>query len=1052
MRLSQICIERPVFSIVMSLVIVVLGAISLTRLPNQLFPNIDPPFVSVVTLLPGAAPEVVETSVTQVLEDQIIGIEGIKHLTSSSQEEVSVIAIQFEIDRDIAVAASDVRDRVSRARARLPVAAKEPIVSRADADAQEIMWINLYGGGFDQIALTTIAETRIKDRLAKLPGVANVSIGGERRHSIRLWIDHERLTARGLTISDVSEALARENVDIPSGRVEGIDQEFTIRTQGELITAEQYGALIIANRDGAPVRLRDVGRAEVGAKHERSIVRIDGHIGVGLGIAKQSKANTLDVARAVRAEVEAILAELPEGMVFAAEWDSSRFIENSVRDVTGTIFYAIVLVLVVIFIFLRSFRATLIPAVSIPVSIFGALAVLYFFDYSINSLTLMAFTLSIGLVVDDSIVVLENVSRWIEEGMDRVEATKRGMDEIAFAVIAASISVVAVFLPLAFLTDQIGMLFREFGVTVAASVAISGFVALTLSPTLCARILRNPRDDHRLAVRLRDGVDRMRNGYVTRLGGALRVPAITLGLAAAWVVFGVVLLFHIDSEFIPTVDRSGLMVITEAPQGSTLEYTDRYQRQVEEIVQNTDGVRSYFSLVGSEGAFGIGVTTGILFGVLEPISERGPRSQQKIVKELNEKFFYVPGITAYAVNEEMFYLGDSDPAPVALVVQGPEIEQIAAYADEIMLRAKAEPGFENLRSDLKLNKPQLNVEIDRERASDLGVSVREIALTLQVLLGGPELSTFKLHGETYDVIAQLDREDRANPTDLYGFYVRAGSGELVPLDSLVTVRETVSAPSLPHHDRLRSATVRANLSRDMPLGEALVRIQEIAADVVPAGSGYRTAFSGTSEQFYESNNAFLFAYLFAVVLIYLVLAAQFESFVHPLTIMVAVLLSFPGALVALGVAQGIHRLGLSEIGGTLNLFSSIGLVMLIGLVTKNSILIVEFANQLRDRGKTPFDAILGAARTRFRPVMMTALSTIAGILPIAFGVGEGGEARAPLGIAVAGGMAFSTLLTFFVVPVVYLGLAKVEDWIGFGRKPMVDPTRASAGAVPAPRL
>jgi multidrug efflux pump len=698
--------------------------------------------------------------------------------------------------------------------------------------------------------------------------------------------------------------------------------------------------------------------------------------------------------------------------------------------------------------FLRSLRATLIPAISIPVSIFGSFALLYFLGYSINMLTLMAFTLAIGLVVDDAIVVLENVSRWIEQGLPRAEATRRAMDEVAFAVVTASISVVAVFLPLAFLRDEIGMLFREFGVTVAGAVAISAFVALTLSPTLCARILRSPRDDRGVAVRLRDAVDHLRDAYARRLDHSLRVPAIALGIAATWILLGAVLLVSVEREFIPETDRGGIMVTVEAPQGSTLEYTDRYQREVEKILLNTPGTRSTFSIVGIGGATWAVpvVTNGVLFSSLVSRGERGGISQQQIVRELNEKLFEIPGVNAYAFNDPLIWTNDFDPSPVMLVVQGPEIRQVSAYANEIMRRAQALPGFQNVRVDLKLNKPQLSVWVDRERASDLGVSVRDIASTLQILLGGPELSTFKLGGETYHVIAQLERAERANPTDLYGFYVRSSLGRLVPLDSLVSVTQTVSAPALPHYDRLRAATLKANLSDELSMGEALERIQSIAAQVLPVGGGYRTSFSGESERFYESSGALLFAYLFAVVLIYLVLAAQFESFVHPATVMVAVVLSFPGALVALTLVNGIHLLGLTEVAGTLNLFSSIGMVMLVGLVTKNSILIVEFANQLRARGETPFAAVLGAARTRFRPVLMTALSTIAGILPIALGFGAGGEARAPLGVAVVGGMAFSTLLTFFVVPVVYLGFARLEERLWRRGQIAAEPIAAAGSA------
>ncbi|MDH3521916.1 MAG: efflux RND transporter permease subunit, partial [Myxococcales bacterium] len=675
---------------------------------------------------------------------------------------------------------------------------------------------------------------------------------------------------------------------------------------------------------------------------------------------------------------------------------------------------------------LRSLRATLIPAAAIPVSIVGSFSALYFLGFSINTLTLMAFALAIGLVVDDAIVVLENVSRWIEKGVPRREATRRGMEEIAFAVVTASVSVIAVFLPLAFLTDQVGRLFREFGVTVAAAVGISAFTALTLSPTLCARALRPPEDESAFAARLRDGIDRLREGYARRLEQGLRHANLTLVAAAVWVGLGLFMFWHIGREFIPVADRSSIIIYTEAPQGSTLNYTDRYQREVEAILQGTHGIRSSFSIVGTGFGGPSVVNEGVIYSALLYWEERPGRSQQQIVRELNGAFDQVPGISVYAAHEPMVWTEGYEPAPVSLVVQGPDIHRVAAYADEIVRRGWEISGLVDLRSSLKLNKPQLSVQIDRDRASDLGVSVRDVAATLQILLGGLKLSTFKLYGETYEVIAQLERAARSTPEDLYGLYVRASTGRLVPLDSVVRIEETLSAPVLPHYDRLRAATVTARLEEGVPLGDALARVRALADEVIPAGSGYRTTWSGESEQFFESSSALLFAYVLAVVLIYLVLAAQFESFVHPLTILVSVALAFPGALLTLQLVQWLYDLGWTEVVGSLNLFSSIGMVMLVGLVTKNSILIVEFANQLRARGEAPFDAILGAARTRFRPVLMTALSTIAGILPIAVGMGAGGEARAPLGVAVAGGMAFSTLLTFFVVPVVYLKFARLE--------------------------
>ena len=1016
MRLSQICIDRPVLSIVMSLVILVFGIIALGRLPYRELPDIDSPIVSVLTVLPGAAPEVMETSVTQVLEDELVSIQGIRHITSVSREETSSITLEFELSRDLDVAASDVRDRVTRVRSALPDEIKAPIVSKADSSGGGLIWMNLNGGGLDQIELTTLVETQIKDRLTRLPGVARLYIVGERRLAIRLWIDHHRLTARGLVIADVAEALRQSNVDIPSGRVESLDQEFSVRTPGELHTAEEYGSLVIANFDGEPVRIRDVGKAIVGAQNERSLVRVNGEVGIAMGVVKQSKANTLDVARAVKEEVRLIQAGLPEGVNFGVVWDGSIFIEESIHDVTLTIFYAIGLVLVVIFIFLRSLRATIIPAVAIPISIVGTFAVLYFFGYSINILTLMGLTLAIGLVVDDAIVVLENVSRWIVEGTPRLEATRRGMAEISFAVVAASVSVIAVFLPLAFLTGTTGHLFREFGITVAAAVAISGFVALTLAPALCARVLRTDARDSGASAWLGHAVDRLRGVYAWALGVSLGNQALVAAVGVAWIALGWLLFSVIDREFVPVSDRGSLMISSTAPQGSTLEYTDRYHMMVEQALLEIPEIYASVAIIAPGWAGPAAVNEAIIFSSLVPQDER-ERSQQEIVDALVYQFSTNPGIEVFPRNEPTLSI-DWDAAPVSLVVTGPEIAKVAAYADEIVRRSREIPGLVNLWSDLKLDKPQLVVHVDREQASDLGVSVRDVASTLQVLLGGLKLSTFKLHGETYEVIAQIDRSERANPTDLYGLSVRSQSGIMVPLASVVSIEETVTSPGLPHYDRQRAAEISGHLLAGVPLGATLDRIRAITSEVIPTDSGYRVRFSGLSERFYESGSALVFAYLLAVVMVYLVLAAQFESFVDPATILVAVALSFTGALLALQLT-----------GHTLNLFSQIGLVMLVGLVTKNSILIVEFANRLRERGAEPFEAVSSAARIRFRPVMMTALSTIAGILPIAIGLGAGGEARAPLGVAVVGGMAFATLFTIFVIPVVYLGFARLEGRI-----------------------
>ncbi|MBX3025650.1 efflux RND transporter permease subunit [bacterium] len=1021
MKLSQTCIERPVLSTVLSIVIVLFGAIALSRLANREYPDVDSPVVAVTTVLPGAAPEVIETSVTQPLEDQLIAIEGVRHLTSLSREQVSQITVEFELDRNVDEAANDVRDRVARARRKLPDDVEEPVVAKREADASPILWLALFGDHTSQLALSTLAETQIQDRLAKLPGVSEVIIAGERRYSMRVWIDNSRLTAHALTIADVAAALQRENVDIPSGRVESVDREFTLRTLGELSTAPDYGAVTIAVVDGAPVKLRDVARVEVGPQDERKLVRFNGKPAVGLGIVKQSKANTLDVAAAVKGELAAIRAILPEGVRIDTAFDTSIFIERSLRDVRESIFEAMALVVVVIFLFLRSLRATLIPSVAIPISLIGTFAVLYFVGASINTLTLMGLTLAIGLVVDDAIVVLENISRWVELGLPPMDAARRGMEEISFAVVAATVSTIAVFLPLAFLSDKTGLLFREFGITVATAVTISGFVALTLSPMLCARVLRHHAAEHGIKALLARGFDALAGGYARVLRATVARPLLPIAIGVAWVAAGGVLLQIVAREFIPMADRGGLRIFSRAPEGSTIDYTDRYQRAVEAQVLTYPEIDRAFSVV----ALGIG-TPGLvneagIFANMTPWESR-TRSQMAIVDELRGKLAVIGGIQAFPANLPALS-NDAGVAPISLVLQGPDVTRLSRYADQIIARARAIPGLVNLQSDLLLNKPQIEVRIDRDRASDLGVSVREIARALQILFGGLDLTTFKLAGETYDVIAQLGRLDRSNPRDLYNVFVRGSGGALIPLASVVSVTETVAPRGLPHFDRFRSATIGAHLAQGLPLGTAIERIRAIADEVLPEGEGYRYTFAGESEDYFESGNALAFAYVLAVLVIYLVLAAQFESFVHPLTILVAVALSFTGALVSLQMT-----------GATLNLFSEIGLVMLVGLVTKNSILIVEFANQLRAQGLTLVEATLEAARTRFRPILMTALATIVGIIPIALGSGAGGEARAPLGIAVAGGMLFSTILTFLIVPATYVAIERLR----------ARPTRATA--------
>ncbi len=1031
MRISQVCIDRPVLASVMSLVIGLFGAIALTLLQNRELPDVDPPVVTVTTIFPGAAPEVVETSVTDVIEDQVNGIEGVKHVTSLSREQVSQVTIEFNLGRDLEAAANDVRDRVARVRRELPEEVEEPIVAKRDSDANADVWLALWGDAYDQVQLSSMAETRLIDRLSKLPGVATVIIAGERRYSIRLWINNRRLSAHDLTIADVAAALQRENVDLPSGRLESDDTEFTVRSLGELRTAEEFSDLIVANVDGSPVYLRDLGHVEIGPEDVRKLVRYQGQPAIGMGVVKQSKANTLDVGRAVQAAIPELQAVLPPGANLEVAFDRSRFIRRSIEDVTRTMFEAALLVVLVIYVFLRTFRATLIPAAAIPVSVLGAFAVLYFLGFTINTLTLMGVTLAIGLVVDDAIVVLENIQRWVEGGTPPMEAARRGMQEISFAVVAATVSAVAVFLPLTFLTDTTGRLFREFAVVVAAALSVSGFVAVTLSPALCARVLRRKKAETGIKARFARFFEWLSGGYARALAPVVRRPGIAIAVGVLWLGLGGLLYGSIDQELIPHSDRNFFLTFTRAPEGATVEYMDRYQKQVEDIVIGLPEVDHVFSVI----ALGLGtpglVNEGLVIAALSDRSER-EREVKEVIDEAQPLFDDIPGIFAFASAPRPLSGFSSSPASIA--ISGPDLVALAGFEEEIEDRVSRTPGFRKQSTNLYLNKPQLEVEIDRQRANDLGVSVRDVASMLKILLAGEELSTFKLEGETYNVVAQLQGRERRDPRDVLDLSVRGNDGALVSMSQVIRYRETIAPRAIPHYDRQRSVTFSTDLEDGLAQGAAIEQVLAIADDVLPE-EGYGVQVTGEAEKFYESGSALAFAYVLAVLIVYLVLAAQFESFVHPFTILVAVALSFTGALIALQLT-----------GTSLNLYSKIGLVMLVGLVTKNSILIVEFANQLRDRGNEPREAVFQAARTRFRPILMTALATMMGILPIALGTGAGGASRAPLGIAVVGGMFFSTALTFFVVPATYLAIARTQERLR-RRTPLPRPEAGTPAAV-----
>lgn len=1010
MRLSELSIKRPVFAAVMSLALILLGVISYLRLPVREYPDVDPPIVSVVTFYRGASPSVVETEITDVLEEQFATIEGVKTISSSSQEQGSAITIEFNLDRDVDVAANDVRDRVARVRGDLPREADDPVVEKVDVNAQPIMWLAFSSERYSTLELSDVADRILKERLQRLPGVGSIFIGGERRYSMRVWLDHQAMAAHGLTTADVEAAIQRENAEIPGGRVEGDEREFAVRTRGELQEPQEFAQIIVVQDGNRVVRLDDIADVEVGPEDERTETRFNGQPSIGLGIVKQKEASTVAVAKVIRENLPELQADVPAGMKIEIAYDSAAFIEDSLEEVQVTLLIATGLVVLVVLLFLKSLRATLIPILAIPIAIIGTFTVAFAMGFTVNIITLLALVLAIGLVVDDAIVVLENCFRHLEMGKSRRIAARDGTNEIAFAVVATTIALVAVFIPVAFLTGAVGRLFREFGITLAVAVAISGFVALTLTPTLCALVLRRHGPSTKWSDRSFDAFfRRLDRAYVGTLGWTLRhramvlVASLLLLGATVWIYRG------LPRELVPTEDRGTAFGIVIAPEGATLGYTDRSMRQVEQILLNLPERQGLFTATGL-GFGGPGrVTNGFMFLALKPRGER-ERSQQDIVASLFPQLMGIPGVLAFVVNPPS--LGTSfSTTPVEYVLQAEDYQQLNQAVQVFMAKAGELGYLINMDTDLRLDKPQLDVLIDRDRAAALGVSVTDIGSTLESLLGGRVVGEFKRGTKKYDVIAQLRPSNRATPDVIREIYLRSASGRLVQLADLVRVQETVAPKELNHYNRVRSATVTANLAPGHALGGALDDLDRIARSDLPPG--IRTDLAGQSREYRESTGTLAFMFLLAVVFIFLVLAAQFESFVHPVTILLSVPLAVVGAIASLFILRQ-----------SMNIYSQIGLVMLVGLVTKNAILIVEFANQLRSAGNPIREAVAEAARIRLRPILMTSFSTIFGILPIALGLGAGAESRQPLGIAIVGGVLFSTFLTLLVVPAMYTVLAR----------------------------
>jgi len=1004
--LSSISIKRPVLAIVMSLVILIFGGIGISLLGVREYPSVDPPVINVSTTYVGANSDVILAQITEPLEEQINGIQGIKSLTSTSADGRSNITVEFEVGADLEAAANDVRDKVSGAQRSLPPDADPPVVSKADGDSQPIVGVNVKSDSRSLLELTEIADNVFKERLQTIPGVSRVQIWGEKEYAIRLRMDPLKMASYGITPMDVLSKIQTENVELPSGRIEGQTIELSVRTKSRLSSPQEFNELIIKESESNLVRFQDIGTAELSALNEKTLLRRDGVPMVAVVLVPLPGSNNIEIADEFYKRLEFIKKDLPADIGVELGFDGTSYIRQSISEVEETIITAFILVVAIIFLFLRDWRTTFIPVVTIPISLIGVFFIMYLMDFSINVLTLLGIVLSIGLVVDDAIVVLENIYARIEKGEKPMEAAAKGSEEIFFAVIATTVALAAVFLPVIFLTGTTGRLFREFGIVVAGSVIISSFVALTMTPMLSAKMLK-----HRSK---QNAFYRFTEPFFVWLNEAYEA-GLTKFMKIKWISFPMILSMglgiywfftNIQTELVPMEDRSELRINMTGPEGATFSFMDQVitnlNTQLEKELPKSE-VASMTSMT-SPGWGTANTNSGFIRLMLTNASQRS-RTQQEIFTQINGSLKGVTAVRAFA--QQPASIGDRRGGlPVQYVIQAPTLEKLKAVIPKFMEKAAQNPAFIFTDINLKFTKPELEIEIDRERARNMGVSVQEIARTLQLSYSGQRFAYFIKGGKQYQVVGEMQLQDRNEPVNLRMLYVRGDNGQLIQLDNLVRVVEKSTPPQLYRFNRFVSATVSANLADGVTIGAGLDEMDKIAAEVLD--DSYATDVSGPSKEFRESSNSLLFAFIFALVLIYLVLSAQFESFADPLTIMFTVPLAIFGALATLWVFDF-----------TLNIFSQIGIIMLIGLVTKNGILIVEFANQRKEEGMNVEEAIFGAAVSRFRPILMTSLSTILGILPIALALGAGAESRVPMGAAVIGGLAFSTVLTLFVIPGVY---------------------------------
>ena len=1027
MQLAELSIRRPVFATVLSLLVLLIGAVSFTKLSIREYPKIDEPVVTVTVRYAGASAEVMESQVTKPLEDSIAGIDAVDVITSISRAEQAQISVRFRLEKDADTAAAEVRDRTSRVRNRLPQAIDEPVIAKVEADATPVIWLSFTSDTAKPLEINDMVNRIVKPRLQTVTGAADVRIFGERKYAMRVWLDPDKLAAYKMTVQDAEDAIRRSNLEVPAGRIESTQREFSVTSETDLGRPNQFADIIIKSPAGFPVRIRDVGYVNEGAADERTATRLNGSSAITVGVIRQATANPLDLAKGVRQQIPKLKTDLPPTIDVQIANDNSVFIDRSIDSVFRTIVEAVVLVALVIFVFLRTFRASIIPIVTIPVSLIGTFAMMALAGFTVNTLTLLALVLAIGLVVDDAIVVLENIYRHIEEGMDPFSASIKGAKEIGFAVVAMTLTLAAVYAPLAFTPGRTGKLFVEFALALAGAVIVSGFVALTLSPMMCSLLLKhnpNPWFFDRWMEKVLTGISNgyewllrriLTSGYDSRRERTgLTAAALRAVLQLRWLVLLAMLTVALliadifptmKRELAPLEDRGTILGVVTAPDGSTLDYTQRYLNAMERIGQPYSEFDRIFVTAGNPTVS----QASVFYRAVE--WEKRSKSTLEIAREMQPRFAGLAGVTAFPITPPSLGQGFRERPVNFVIVTTDSYANLAGVMRQLLDEIAKNPGIQSVDTDLRLNKPELRIDVNREKAADLGVSVESVARAIETMLGGRQVTRYKRNGEQFDVIVQTQTSGRDTPDDIEKIFVRGRNDTMIPLSALVRVRESVSPRELNHFAQRRSVSITANLAPDYSLGQALDFLDTTASKILKPG--YSTDLNGTSREFRNSQGALVVVFVLALLFIFLVLSAQFESFVDPFVIMLSVPLSMIGALLAL-----------KWTGGSLNVYSQIGLITLVGLITKHGILIVEFSNQLREEGLSTVDAVVKAAGQRLRPILMTTGAMVLGAIPLALAHGAGAESRQQIGWVIVGGMSLGTALTIFVVPTMYLLFAR----------------------------